>query len=75
MKSGDIYTGCMVEYSLMPDDDGHREFVIDAVTYHPSIERKNINGFDYREKYRGRSAVLINSRDVDSIDIVYENEI
>ena len=75
MKSGDIYTGCMVEYSLMPDDDGHREFVIDAVTYHPSIERKNINGFDYREKYRGRSAVLINNRAVDSIDIVYENEI
>lgn len=73
MKNDDIYTGCMVEYSLAPDD-GNREFVIDAVTYHPNIERKNIDGFDHREKYRGRSAVLINSRDVDSIDIVYENE-
>lgn len=68
MKRGDIYYGKLASYPIEPDTERAKDFLITGATYVPA----NHQGRSYRlyeEDFGG--TVLLNSADVDSIQIYY----
>ncbi len=72
MTNGDVYYGFLSEYALSADEDGNRELVLENVTYVPS------EGFDKAidlRVYQEKGIVLVNTRNVHSIEAIYENAV
>jgi hypothetical protein len=70
MANGDVYYGFLSEYALRADEDGNRELILENITYVPS------EGFDKAidlRSYQEKGIVLINTRNVHSIEAIYEN--
>ena len=69
MKRGDIYYGLLESYPILPDSERAKDFVITRATYAPSGGQ----GETYQlERQEGGGTVLLNSSDVDSIQIYYD---
>lgn len=72
MKNGDIYAGYLGEYDLFPDDNGNREFVVMGVHFRPGPQTTML-AHDKGSKFGRNSAALLNTRDADAIDILFES--
>ena len=69
MKRGDIYYGVLVSYPIAPDSQREKDFLIDQATYAPAGHRGRL----YRlQEQEGGGTVLLNSADVDSIQVYYD---
>ena len=69
MKRGDIYYGLLASYPILPDSERSKDFVITRATYAPA----GGEGDTYRlEQQTGGGTVLLNSADVDSIQVYYD---
>ena len=69
MKNGNLYSGYLKEFQLQPDDNGYRDFILYHVFFIPD-NRSNPN---LTEARMGKSSfVLLNTRDVESIDIIFD---
>ena len=67
MKRGDIYYGALASYPILPDSQRAKDFLIVDATYAPS------GGGSYDlSAGAGGGTVLLNSADVDSIQVYYE---
>ena len=68
MKSGDVYFGRLVTYPIVPDTENEKDFLIDNTRFYkqgnPDDER-NLSKLD------GVGAVLLNTVNVESIQIYY----
>jgi len=71
MKNGDVYAGYLGEYDLTPDDNGNREFVIMGVHFRPGPETI-LRPHDKGVAFGRNSAVFLNTRDVNAIDILFQ---
>ena len=68
MKRGDIYYGEMASYPILPDSEEKKDFLIRHATYAPA----NRQGQAFRlADQPGGGTVLLNSADVDSIQVYY----
>ena len=68
MKRGDIYYGKLMSYPIEPDTERAKDFLIAGATYVPA----NHQGRSYRlHDEDGGGTVLLNSADVDSIQVYY----
>ena len=68
MKRGDVYYGALVSYPIAPDSQRAKDFLINEATYAPVGH----HGMPYQlTKQEGGGTVLLNSADVDSIQIYY----
>ena len=69
MKRGDIYYGLLESYPILPDSERSKDFVITRATYAPASGQ----GETYHlEQQEGGGTVLLNSADVDSIQVYYD---
>ena len=69
MKRGDIYYGVLASYPILPDSERSKDFIIVQATYAPVGHR----GTPYRlDEQEGGGTVLLNSADVDSIQVYYD---
>ena len=69
MKNGNLYSGYLKEFQLQPDDNGYRDFVLCNVKFIPgNRSNPNLTKADMGES----SFVLLNTRDVESADIIFD---
>lgn len=68
MKNGDIYSGYLKEFELQSDDDGTRDFILYDVFFCPG---DNANPCLKQARLGEVSYVLLNTRDVQSIDVIF----
>ena len=69
MKRGDIYYGLLASYPILPDSERSKDFVITGATYAPAGGQGEMHHLDQAE---GGGTVLLNSADVDSIQVYYD---
>jgi hypothetical protein len=68
MKRGDIYYGEIASYPILPDSQEEKDFLVRHAVYAPA----NAPGRAFRlEDQPGGGTVLLNSADVDSIQVYY----
>lgn len=70
MKNGDVYAGYLGEYDLIPDSNGNREFVVVGTHFRPGSQT-TARAHDKGSEVGRNSAVLLSTRDVDAIDILF----
>lgn len=69
MKNGDIYSGYLKEFELQSHDDGTRDFILYHVFFcsgdsaNPCLKQAHLGKASY---------VLLNTRDVQSIDVIFD---
>ena len=69
MKRGDIYYGVLDSYPILPDSQRAKDFLIVQAQYAPAGHQEE----PYRlEDMPGGGTVLLNSEDVDSIQVYYD---
>ena len=69
MKCGDVYYGEIASYPVLPDSQKEKDFLIKSARYYPRGDRDQ----EYRlEEHEGGGAVLLNTADVDSIEVYYQ---
>ena len=68
MKSGDWYHGELSAYPILPDDAVDKDFLITKARYARAIAPSDVHSL---EKSNGGGAVLLNTLNVDSIQIYY----
>lgn len=68
MKQGDMYYGELVSYPIQPDDKKEKDFIIQRAKYYRDGDLDDM--FDL-EKVEGGGVVLLNTADVDSIQVYY----
>jgi hypothetical protein len=68
MKRGDIYYGILESYPILPDSERSKDFLINEARYMPAGYTDQ--PYDLN-KAKGGGTVLLNSADVDSIQIYY----
>jgi uncharacterized membrane protein len=70
MKNGSLFTGYVLEFQALPNDDGNRNFTL-AKVY--SMPGKDSNKF-LKENYLGdNSFVMLHTRDIDALEVVLDN--
>ena len=67
MKRGDSYYGWLASYPILPDSERSKDFLIERATYAPAGHR----GKPYNLVEQGGGTVLLNTADVDSIQVYY----
>ena len=69
MKQGDIYFGELASYPSLPDNENKKDFLLRKTRYYPAgdLEREY-----WLEEQDGFGAVLLNTANVDSIQVYYE---
>ena len=68
MKRGDVYYGELASYPVLPDSQKEKDFLIEKARYYPKGDREQ----EYRlDDHPGGGAVLLNTADVDSIEVYY----
>ena len=66
MKSGDIYYGALISYPMLPDTENEKDFLITRARFYPNGD---LNDENILEDAPGGGRVLLNTSDVDSIQI------
>ena len=69
MKRGDVYYGELASYPLVPDSQKEKDFLIGRARYYPG---GNLEKERRLEEHEGGGSVLLNTADVDSIEIYYQ---
>lgn len=69
MKSGDVYFGRLVSYPIVPDTENEKDFLIDNARFY---QQGNAEQEQDLSKLDGVGAVLLNTANVDSIRIYYQ---
>ena len=68
MKRGDVYYGELASYPVLPDSQKEKDFLIKSARYYPQGDREE----EYRlHEHPGGGSVLLNTADVDSIEVYY----
>ncbi|MYD52597.1 MAG: hypothetical protein F4W93_14105 [Dehalococcoidia bacterium] len=69
MKRGDVYYGELASYPVLPDSQKEKDFLIKSARYYPKGDRDQ----EYRlHEHPGGGSVLLNTADVDSIEVYYQ---
>lgn len=69
LKSGDVYYGELASYPVLPDSQKEKDFLIKSARYYPKGDREQ----EYRlDDHPGGGSVLLNTADVDSIEVYYQ---
>ena len=68
MKRGDIYHGVLGSYPILPDSQRAKDFLIVQARYAPAGHQGRLHSL---EAMNGGGTVLLNSADVDSIQVYY----
>ena len=69
MKQGDIYFGELVSYPVLPDSQKEKDFLIRKTRYYPKGDLDKEYRLDERDRV---GAVLLNTAEVDSIQVYYD---
>ena len=70
MKRGDVYYGELASYPVLPDSQKEKDFLIKGARYYPKGDREQ----EYRlDEHPGGGSVLLNTVDVDSIEVYYQS--
>ena len=70
MKNGSLFTGYIVAFQALPNDEGNRSFTLAKVYFMPG---KDTNNF-LKANYQGDdSFVMLNTMDIDSLEVILNN--
>ena len=69
MKQGDIYFGELVSYPVLPDEQKDKDFLIRRARYYPDGDMTQEYWLEEDDTV---GAVLLNTANIDSIQIHYE---
>lgn len=72
MKTGDTYYGKILMYPMLPDSQKNKDFLIEQAIYAPADMPDKVFQL---EQHPGGGSVLLNSADVDSIQIYYDSAV
>jgi len=70
MKQGGIYFGLLASYPIVPDDQHEKDFLLREAWYYPDGDLDQGNRL---EDQPGGGAVLLNTADVSSVQVYYED--
>ena len=73
MNRGDIYTGTLIQYPVAPDTAPSKDFLIENVSYYPEGDPDRLQIMN-AEAVDGFGGVLLNTKDVEAIAVVYYDE-
>lgn len=72
LSNGDLYSGYLNEFENNPDEEGHRNFILNMVTFFPGKNANPNLQINCADKH---SFVLLNTREISSLDFqfVFDN--